>query len=306
VSFIVRKHIYLRSSINIEHLIAAAVPSSGLLSFLFELKIPTWHLISKSFLLQVRQATLFGRAQFLTFVGANAGIGYDTSYALAAASPNNHVLMGVRNQAKGEKALKELQARKPQGTLSLVILDVSDDDSIEAAAANIKADFGRIDVLVNNAGIVIPDPITRESLRKVFDTNVFGVLLLTNAVTPLLKASKSPKIINVSSGMGSITLKLDPTSHLHKMPGEVYRMSKAALNMLTACQHVMIQEIGGTAWAYCPGYVITDLTNDRENRKNQGAESSETSAQGILEIVEGKRDGEVGKFIARYGQQFPW
>lgn len=256
---------------------------------------------------QVRDATVPGPAHWnLTFIGANAGIGYDTAYALAAASSNNHVIMGARNQAKGEKALKELQAHKPQGTLSLVILDVSKDDSIEAAAEKIKADFGRLDVLVNNAGIVTPDPITRESLRTAFDTNVFGVMLLTNAVTPLLKASKSPKIINVSSELGSITLKLDPTNPYHKMPGEVYRLTKAALNMLTACQHVTLQELGGTAWAFCPGYVITDLTGDRENRKNQGAESSETSAQGILEIVEGKRDGEAGKFVTKYGKQFPW
>ncbi|KAH7159486.1 short-chain dehydrogenase [Dactylonectria estremocensis] len=200
--------------------------------------------------------------------------------------------MGARNQAKG--------------TLSLVILDVSKDDSIEAAVAKVKADFARLDVLVNNAGIVTLDPITRESLRTAFDTNVFGVMLVTNAMTPLLQASRSPKIINVSSEMGSITLKLDPTNPYHKMPGEVYRLTKAALNMLTACQHVALQEFGGTSWAYCPGYVITDLVGDRENRKSQGAESSETSAQGILEIVEGKRDGEVGKFVTKYGKQFPW
>ncbi|KAH7355933.1 short chain dehydrogenase [Pyrenochaeta sp. MPI-SDFR-AT-0127] len=238
--------------------------------------------------------------------GANAGIGYDTSYAIAAASPNNHVIMGARDRAKGEKALKELQGRHPKGTLSLVILDVSKDDSIKAATSKIEEDFGRLDVLVNNAGIVTPDPITRDTLRTAFDTNVFGVLLLTNALTPLLKASKAPKIINVSSELGSIALKLDPNNPFYQMPGEVYRMAKAALNMLTACQHVALQEVGGTAWAYCPGYVITDLTGDRENRKNQGAESSETSAHGILEIVEGQRDSEVGKFVTKYGKQFPW
>ncbi|PVH84981.1 short-chain dehydrogenase [Cadophora sp. DSE1049] len=214
--------------------------------------------------------------------------------------------MGARNQAKGEKALQELQARNPRGTLSLVVLDVTDDDSIETAAATIKSTFGRIDVLVNNAGIDLLGPITRETLRAAFDPNVFGVLLLTNAVMPLLKASSSPKIINVSSELGSIALKLDPNNLYHKLPGEVYRLTKASLNMLTACQHVTLQEFGGTAWAYCPGYVVTDLSGDREERKKQGAESSETSAQGILEIVEGKRDEEVGNFITKYGKQFPW
>ncbi|TQN64902.1 Short-chain dehydrogenase/reductase tropE [Colletotrichum shisoi] len=167
------------------------------------------------------------------FIGANAGTGYETAYALAAASPNDHVIMGARNQEKGEKALRGLQAREPKGTLSLVIFDVSDDDSIGAAAA------------------------------RAFDTNVFGAMLFTNAMTPLLHASNSPKVVNVSSELGSINLKLDPANPFHKMPGEIYRLSKAAPDMLTACQHVSLEEVGGTAWAFCPGYVITDLAGDR-------------------------------------------
>ncbi|CCF41100.1 short-chain dehydrogenase [Colletotrichum higginsianum] len=207
--------------------------------------------------------------------------------------------MGACSKEKRKKALRELQARGRKGTLSLVIFDVSDDDSIGAAAAKIQADFGRLDVLVNNAGIATTVLITRDSLRTAFDTNVFGAMLLTNAMTPLLHASKSPKIINVSLELGSITLKLDPANPFYKMPGEIHRLSKAALNMLEACQHVALEEVGGTVWAFCPGYVITDLTGDRENWKSQGAESSETSAQGILEIVQGKRDGNVGKFVTK-------
>ncbi|GKT45178.1 short-chain dehydrogenase/reductase tropE [Colletotrichum spaethianum] len=215
--------------------------------------------------------------------------------------------MGARNQTRGERALKELQARNPQGTLSLVILDVTDDNSIEAAAAKIQADFGRLDVLVNNAGIGTKDPITRETLRTSFDTNVFGVVLLSNALTPLLKLSQAPKIINVSSEMGSIASKLDSSNPWSKVPAEVYRMTKTALNMLTACQHVALQEFGVKVWSFCPGYVITDIGGDREFRATQGgADSSETSAQGILEIVEGKRDDEVGRFLGRYGKQIPW
>ncbi|KAH7393237.1 short chain dehydrogenase [Cadophora sp. MPI-SDFR-AT-0126] len=244
--------------------------------------------------------------QIILVTGATAGIGYDTTYALAAASANNHVIIGARNLEKGKKTVEDLQARSPQGTLSVIELDVSNDETIEAAAAKIQSEFGRIDVLVNNAGIVTPDPITRESLRAAFDTNVFGVILLTNVMTPLLKAAKSAKIINISSEMGSIALKWDPTSPLHKVGGEVYRMTKAALNMLTACQHVGLQEFGVTAWAFCPGYVVTNLSGDIEQRKKLGLESPDTSAQGILEIVEGKRDSEVGKFITKYGQQFPW
>ncbi|KAF2864949.1 short chain dehydrogenase [Massariosphaeria phaeospora] len=245
--------------------------------------------------------------QIILITGANNGIGLDTSYALAAASPNYHIIMAVRSLAKGGKARAELQSRNPQGSLSLLELDVTNDEQIAAAAKKIESDFGRLDILVNNAGIVAME-VSRDTLRSTFETNVFGPMLLTQALLPLLKKSKNPKVINVTSELGSITQRADPKSPYYKMPADMYRMSKAALNMLAMGQQATFSEFGGKVWAYCPGYVITDLTGaeDRQNRKDRGAESSETSAQGILEVVEGKRDAEAGCFIARYGKQSPW
>jgi NAD(P)-dependent dehydrogenase (short-subunit alcohol dehydrogenase family) len=217
--------------------------------------------------------------------------------------------MGVRSLSKGEKALAEIQAKHPQGSLSLIQLDVTDDDSIAAAANKIEVDFGVVDVLINNAGISTSgEGITRESLRAVFETNVYGPTLLTQVVVPLLKKSKAPKIINVSSGLGSITVRSDPKNPYYSVPAEEYRMSKSALNMLSACQTAQLKEFGVKVWAYCPGYVITNLTGeaDRQNRANRGAESSETSAQGILEILEGKRDAEAGGFVTKYGKSYAW
>jgi len=197
--------------------------------------------------------------------------------------------MGVRSPSKGENALKELQSRKHQGTLSVIYLDVTKDDSVEAAIKKIKSEFGRLDVLVNKAGIMVQDPPTRESLHTIFVTNVFSILALTNAALPLLQASNSPKVINVTSELGSITMKMDPGSPYHKMSGESYHVSKAALNMLSACQAISFQGFGCKVWAYCPGYVVTDIAGveERQRRRDRGAESLETSAQGILEIVEG-------------------
>ncbi|KAF2795738.1 NAD(P)-binding protein [Melanomma pulvis-pyrius CBS 109.77] len=253
--------------------------------------------------------------QVILITGANAGIGYDTAALLAASSSNNHVIIGARNVAKGEKALAEIQARKPQGTLSFLQIDVTDDDSIAAAAKKVEADFGCIDVLINNAGIsgtqgmagTTASP-TRENLRAVFETNVYGPTLVTEAVLPLLKASKSPKVINVSSGLGSITMRSDPNDPTYSVSFDVYRMSKSALNMLSACHSASFKKFGAKVWAYCPGFVVTNLTGeeDRQNRVNMGAESSETSAQGILEILEGKRDSEAGGFVTRYGKAYPW
>jgi NAD(P)-dependent dehydrogenase (short-subunit alcohol dehydrogenase family) len=253
----------------------------------------------------------------LTTAGATNGIGLDTTIYLAADSPNHHIIMGARNPTKAEARLSEVQAKQPKATLSFVQLDQNDDESISAAVNKVEQDFGRLDVLVNNAGICpengTQDWTTRDTLRATFETNVFGPMILTEAFIPLLKASKNAMIINVTSGLGSITgmdPDMDASNPLKsyqsaKVPG--YRMSKAALNMLTAYQNLHLREYGIKTWAYCPGFVQTDLQNDREQREALAwCESSETSAQGILDIVRGERDGEVGKFVTKRGGAYPW
>ncbi|KAK1976400.1 short chain dehydrogenase [Colletotrichum cereale] len=247
--------------------------------------------------------------KIILVTGANQGIGYDTSVALASASPDNHVIIGSRSQERGTKAVEDLRARNPAGTVSLLQLDITSDDSITAAVESLTAEFGVLDVLVNNAGIVVTQPKDRRSeLLETFNTNAAGTLILTEALVPLLKKSKDPRIINVSSGLGSISDRSNPGSSHYEVGAEAYRLSKAALNMATAHMAYAFKSWGAKVWSYCPGYVVTNLTgeNDRQNRVDRGADSSETSAQGILEIVEGKRDGEVGKFIARFGGRFDW
>ncbi|KAG9192474.1 hypothetical protein G6011_11208 [Alternaria panax] len=229
--------------------------------------------------------------------GATNGIGLDTAIYIASASPKYHVIIGARSLSKGETVLKEVQAKPGiQGTLSLVQLDANDDHSIEAAAKKVEQDFGHLDVLINNAGVCPERDGTwtnRDLLRTTFETNVFGATLVTQALIPLMKRSSNPRIINVSSGLGSISAISDhsgPYSGV-KYPG--YRMSKAALNMLTAYQYNQLKPNGFKVWAYCPGFVVTDLGGDREQRKENGIESSETSAKGLLEIVQGERDADV-------------
>tara|TARA_R110002003_G_scaffold1035_7_gene22106 strand:+ start:3758 stop:4342 length:585 start_codon:yes stop_codon:yes gene_type:complete len=146
----------------------------------------------------------FPGGQKLTVTGATNGIGLDTTIFLAAASPANHIIMGARSLTKAETKLSEVHAQKPKGSLSYVQLDVNDDESISAAVKKIKEDFGRIDVLVHNAG-VCPESMTqqftpRQMMRDTFETNVYGVMVLTEAAFPLLKASKNPMVINVRRG----------------------------------------------------------------------------------------------------------
>jgi NAD(P)-dependent dehydrogenase (short-subunit alcohol dehydrogenase family) len=225
--------------------------------------------------------------------------------------------MGARNPEKAAAKLKEVQAKNPKGTLSTVQLDTNEDVSIFTAAKQIQQDFGRLDILINNAGVCPENGAqqwtSRDTLRATFETNVYGPMILTEAVIPLLKASKNPMVINVTTGLGSITgldPNLDPNSVLFnykdvRVPG--YRMSKAALNMLTAYQYAQLRQFGFKIWAYCPGFVVTDLQDDREAREALPyCESSETSAQGILDIVKGERDGDVGKFVTKRGGEYPW
>lgn len=218
--------------------------------------------------------------------------------------------MGCRNITKGTKALEEIQARQPAGTLSVLELDVSNDESIAAAVEKISADHGGVlDVLVNNAGIVLTQAQDRRAqLLETINTNAVGALLLAEALMPLLKKSKDPRIINVSSTMGSIAQRLDPGKIGYQFPAEGYRMSKAAMNMATACLHVNHKDGGVKVWSFCPGYVVTNLTGEEDvaRRMQTGAESAETSAVGITEIVEGKRDAEVGTFIGRRGARYEW
>lgn len=219
--------------------------------------------------------------------------------------------MGVRNLAKGEKRIQELQTQssKPQGTLSLLELDVTSDDSIEAAVKQVSCDFGRIDVLINNAGIADGDAHpTRTQLRSLFETNVYGPTILTQALTPLLQKSAAPKVINITSELGSIHGAATPGSRYYGGGNPGYNMSKAALNMLTARQYQELKEFGCKVWCFCPGFVVSNLGGPeiQEQRKQMGAEDPQTSADGLVEIVQGKRDGEVGMFIGRRGEQYAW
>jgi NAD(P)-dependent dehydrogenase (short-subunit alcohol dehydrogenase family) len=252
--------------------------------------------------------------RIILVTGANTGIGYDTALFLARADYHNHVILGARNEQRGLDALKKLQAMKLAGTLSFQKLDVTSDESIFTAVIEIEANFDKLDILINNAGVFVPDPATRAAMFETFETNVYGSVILTDTIAPLLKRSNDPRIINVSSGLGSIGARLDPTDDFYQHSGEAYRMSKAALNMASANQKFKYREWNFKVWSYCPGFVVTDIVfgdsargeESRKARKESGAESSQTSAQGILDIVEGKRDAEMYLFVQRYGKTWPW
>lgn len=218
------------------------------------------------------------------------------------AKESYHVLVGSRSENKGKTALKELQSRVPSGSAEFVQLDVTDDESIERAAADVEKKHGRLDILVNNAGIsgLGISPIRRQML-DCFNTNAIGAVVVTNTFENLLKKSTGPaRIANVSSGAGSIFQRLDPKSPMRKVSEIQYRASKAAMNMVTADQAVRYEPFGFKVFAFCPGFTASNFSP--HNTNENGAKPVEEGVTPLVDILEGKRDDEAGKFLHNTGQ----
>jgi NAD(P)-dependent dehydrogenase (short-subunit alcohol dehydrogenase family) len=213
-------------------------------------------------------------AETIAFVtGANKGIGREISRQLAA--KGILVLIGARDRERGEKAVEDLRG---QGLpVEFIQIDVTSQLSVDHAAAEVERRHGRLDILVNNAGIAVDwfpgSELTVEALQKTFETNVFGVFRVTKALLPLLKKSKHGRIVNMSSGLGSITRSADPTSPLASRNMLLaYCSSKAALNMITVQFANELKSAGIKVNAANPGFTATDMNQQRGPRTvEQGA-----------------------------------
>jgi NAD(P)-dependent dehydrogenase (short-subunit alcohol dehydrogenase family) len=219
--------------------------------------------------------------------GANQGIGLTSARLLALKS--FHVIIGARNIEAGEKAVTELQ---DQG---------HSQSSIEAAIAKIEKEFGYLDVLINNAGIFL-DHLglpKHELYTKTFSTNVIGPAVLTEGLLPLLRKAKAgpPRIIFVSSAMGSIALSKDKTLPWYNLEAKAYDASKAAVNMLVVnFDRVLNGE--GKVFSVCPGKVATNLTG-------YDGVSLEEGAARIVELAVNGEKEEGGTFTHKDGS-YPW
>lgn len=228
--------------------------------------------------------------------GANKGLGYETARRLIA--DGHTVYIGARDPERGRAAAERLGAR-------LVVLDVTDDASVEAAAKAIEADGG-LDVLVNNAGIesrtadngvIGAADVTADDMRQVFETNVFGIVRVTHAFLPLLSRSAAPVIVNVSSGLGSLTRVTAEGTPTYAYPGVAYPASKAAVNMLT----VQYAKAFPRMRINCvePGYTATDLNG------HTGFQTVEQGAEIIVRMAEVGPDGPTGGYFDVEGR-LPW
>ncbi|KAK4223378.1 hypothetical protein QBC38DRAFT_487854 [Podospora fimiseda] len=248
--------------------------------------------------------------------GANSGIGLETVIALSKSSPNYHILLGARSIEKGQAALTQIQEEYTstlQSTISVVQIDVTSQDSITALVEHISSNYGKLDVLLSNAGIIVYQECdTLTNLRLSFETNTFGPTVLVEALEPLLRKSGDGKIIHVSSEQGSTTLRLSPDYRWVDTKGDYYRASKAALNMLAACQRHNYSKDGSNikVCSFNPGFCVSNLTGEKgkEMRINMGARPASDPANAMVAILEGKeKEAWTGNgMVTLDGGILPW
>jgi NAD(P)-dependent dehydrogenase (short-subunit alcohol dehydrogenase family) len=225
----------------------------------------------------------------ITFItGANKGLGYETARRLIELGQT--VIIGARDAGRGQDAADRLGAR-------FVTIDVTDDGSVQRAAADIEAHEGRIDTLINNAGIigahVAASELTGDDALLVFETNVISVVRVTTAFLPLLKRSDSPAVINVSSGMGSFALTHDPSRVESTIASPLYTASKSAVTMMTAQYAKAIPEVRFNAAD--PGYTATDLNSRR------GHQTVTEGTDAIVALATEDASAGTGRFVDRLG-----
>jgi NAD(P)-dependent dehydrogenase (short-subunit alcohol dehydrogenase family) len=233
--------------------------------------------------------------------GANKGIGYEIAVGLGALGWS--VGVGARDQTRRDDAVARLRANSVDAFA--VPLDVTDDSSVAAAVDLINSRTGRLDALVNNAGITgggpqEPTSVDLDIIRAVVETNVLGVIRVTNAMLPLLRKSVSPRIVNMSSSVGSLARQSGPGSETTTGPVAVaYAPSKAFLN---AVMLQYAQELAGSNIlinAACPGFVATDLNGFR------GVRTPEQGAATAIRLATLPDDGPTGGFFEDDGV-VPW
>jgi NAD(P)-dependent dehydrogenase (short-subunit alcohol dehydrogenase family) len=233
--------------------------------------------------------------------GANKGIGFEVSRQLGRAGFT--VLLGARDTARGEEAAKKLRGE----SLDVRFVKADLNQAVEsgtALAKQIGEEFGHLDVLVNNAGLADREDgpassVGIETLRRTFETNFFGTVALTQPLLPLLRAAERARIVNVSSGLGSIAINNDPNTPFYHVKILGYNASKVALNMFTVDLAYDLRDTKIKVNSVSPGFVDTDMNN------HTGTDTVEEGAIAIVRLAQLPDDGPTGSFIHRDGT-YPW
>lgn len=256
-------------------------------------------------------------------LGSNTGLGYEAAKVLATSSKPYHIVITSRTLSKAEEAANNLKALTKDGStdFTAIELDVSNPSSVSAALKTISSQFPHIDVLVNNSGLTndrhLP-PLSDTSPQAIasrfalftntLQTNVVGAEITTAAFLPLLSNSplEHPRLLFVSSGLGSLGLASTPGSPFYALPAYHYRASKAAVNMMAIGWSKAVRERGVLVWAVDPGFNATGLSGSAEGARARGAMPPEVGGGFIASVVRGEKDGDAGRFVSQSGSVIPW
>ncbi|MEK4906028.1 SDR family oxidoreductase [Niallia sp. FSL M8-0099] len=240
------------------------------------------------------------KSKIVLITGGNKGIGFETARQLG--KMGYEILLGSRNEKRGLEAVTLL--KKENIKAKTVGLDVTNPTSILSAVEQIEQEYGLLDILINNAGVFLEGNLTLNELelshlRSTYETNVFGVFSVTKAMLPLLRKSSSGRIVNLSSGLGSLTLNKDPKSEFYNVNTIAYNSSKTAVNALTVFFAKELSNSPIKINSVCPGFTATDLNG------NSGYRSVKQAASIVVKLATINNDGPTGGFFDDDGV-VPW
>ena len=240
------------------------------------------------------------RKKVALVTGANKGIGLEIARQLASLH-GMIVLIGARDEARGREAADKLRA---EGLDARALeLDVTDQKTIDAAARRIATEPGQLDVLVNNAGVFLDSvpasQLEMDVLRRTYETNVFGVFATTKAMLPLLRRSSAGRIVNLSSGLGSLAQNSDPSWEFAAFKPLAYNSSKTAVNAITVLFAAELKDTGIKVNAADPGYTATDMN------QHQGTRTVAQGALAAVRLATLPPDGPTGGYFNESGP-VPW
>ncbi|GMA66000.1 SDR family oxidoreductase [Alicyclobacillus fastidiosus] len=232
--------------------------------------------------------------------GGNKGIGFETGRQLGHLGFT--ILLGSRDETRGHQAAAALNIENINA--KAITLDVTDPDTIHYAVQQIDDQYGSLDVLINNAGVsldggVPPSQLELINLRRTYETNVFGMFSVTKAILPLIKKSPAGRIVNLSSGLASLTLNSDPESEFYELNLLAYMSSKTAVNALTVLFAKELKDTSIKVNSADPGFTSTDLNGHR------GYRSVEQGASIVVKLATLSNDGPTGGFFDENGV-VPW
>ncbi|KAH7076881.1 hypothetical protein BKA63DRAFT_532924 [Paraphoma chrysanthemicola] len=262
-------------------------------------------------------------SQVVLTTGANTGIGFQIVRALCSSNHAYDVIVGGRSTNKVKDAIGAAQKEFPgtKSTFSPIQVDIESDESITKAFDEVKSKFGKLDVLINNAGaqfdqLVKQGKLTeREAWNKSWDVNTSGTQVMTTTFVPLLLESANPRLLFITSGTSTLAGTTNMALAVNHYPPKgwpktgfsvaAYRSAKTGMNMLMREWYKVLHEDGVKVFAISPGFLATGLGGNPEVTKKMGAQDPEIAGPFIRSVIEGERDGDAGKCINKDGVQ-PW